>query len=211
MAGRDMQISRIKSNHQRIQTLPEDQLQRVFGVRKHHFRLHAPVPGEYVDAYEKKYGFGFPEGYRHFIIEVADGGAGPFYGLKQQFITTGATLRHEMAMQYASPSVYTCDCPNSQEWRERLLGPLYRELEDENEALYYQGTIPLFDVGCGSEGVLVLNGPRTGQVCITDYGFSPFEFTRPAEFLDMYESWQEAVLDEAPSLAGASEGTSFGF
>lgn len=52
----------------------------------------------------------------------------------------------------------------------------------------------IFEVGFGIEGLLVLNGPMTGAVCITDYGFTPYSFWDPPQFLDFYEAWQEAVL-----------------
>ena len=136
-----------------------------------------------MDAYEKKYSFDFPEGYKRFILEIGDGGAGPFYGLKQRFVTFGATLRAEEARTYCLPSAYT----SHQEVAE----------SDEEDDPHIHGNMVLFEVGCGSEGVLVLNGPMCGKVCITDYGYIPHKFWSPPDFLDMYEGWQTAVLSDS--------------
>jgi hypothetical protein len=140
-----------------------------------------------VTALEKKYSFALPQGYRRFILEVGDGGAGPFYGLKQRFVTFGSSLRAEEARTYSLPSVYTSD----------QAVPL-----DDDEDKHIHGNMALFEVGCGLDGVLVLNGPMCGKVCITDYGYTPHKFWSPPNFLDMYESWQSAVL---------SDGNGFGF
>ena len=186
----DCQLSRIKSNHDRIQALPLGRLARVFGSGKHKFLLNPVASSVDVDALEKKYSFMLPEEYKRFILEIGDGGAGPFYGLKQRFVTFGASLRAEEAKAYCLPSVYTSDqeVPAS----------------DEESDTHAHGNMLLFEVGCGSDGVLVLNGPMSGKVCVTDYGYTPHHFWSPPDFLDLYESWQSAVLSD-------SNGSGFGF
>jgi hypothetical protein len=178
----DQQISRVRSNHARILALPAEAQARVFGSGKHKFLLNPVAMPVQVDELERTYRFSIPEGYRRFILEVGDGGAGPFYGLKQRFVTFGSSLRKMEAATYSLPSVYVSE---------------QGVLEDEGgDDIYVRGNMMLFEVGCGTEGVLVLNGPMRGKVCITDYGYELHKFWSPPDFLDMYESWQAAVLSE---------------
>ena len=180
----EQQLKRIRANHDRIVGLPSDRLSRVFGAGKHRFVLNPVASLKEVEELEQKYSFVLPEGYKRFILEVGDGGAGPFYGLKQRFTPLGATLRAEEARTYCRPSIYT----SGQEVAEAGAG------DDEEDDPHLHGNMVLFEVGCGSEGVLVLNGPMRGKVCITDYGYTPHQFCTPSNFLDLYESWQLAVL-----------------
>ena len=112
-------------------------------------------------------------------------------------------MRHEEAMRFNLPSVYAKSCHESPNWKQELLGDDVESLE-ENEFLYSQGNMEMFEVGCGSAGILVLNGPMRGKICLTDYGFSQYLFPDKAFFLDYYEAWQEAVLLN-------KKGTIFGF
>ena len=199
-----MQIQRIRKNHENILLLPVERLQQVFGANAHKFSLHPPVLTSAVVAYEEKYEFTFPEGYRRFITEVGDGGAGPFYGIKQRFVTYGIGLREAEAKCFRLPSIYSQVCPQADAWEEALLGEDHEELINKNDSLFWQGNMNLFEVGCGTMGMLVLNGPHVGSVCLTDFGFSPYQFWTPPAFLDMYEQWQDAILS-------GSKGTGFGF
>jgi hypothetical protein len=188
------QIQKISANHQKILKLPREQLECVFGSDKHMFKINPPATLNQIIEHELKYRFNFPAGYRRFILEVGDGGAGPFFGIKQQFTAPGGTLRHEEAKHFHRESIYQIPCPEDEEWQNILLGPDYRQIEENDDTIYSQGNMVIFEVGLGIEGVLVLNGPMAGAVCITDHGVTPYSFWRPPQFLDFYEAWQEAVL-----------------
>jgi hypothetical protein len=159
-------IQRIKTNHQKILKLPREQLECVFGSDKHKFNIN-----------------------RRFLLEVGDGGAGPFHGIKQQF--TAAGLRHEEAKHFHRESIYQTPCPEDERWKNSVIG---QEIGESDDAIHFQGNMAIFEVDCGIEGVLVLNGLMTGAVCLTDYGVTPYSFWEPPLFLDFYEAWQEAVL-----------------
>jgi hypothetical protein len=54
---------------------------RVFGARRHQWRLAPPVPEAVVARHEREHRFELPASYRSFITTVSSGGAGPAYGL----------------------------------------------------------------------------------------------------------------------------------
>ena len=55
---------------------------RVFGATGHRYKLNAPAKAAALDEAEATHRFRLPSDYRYFMLEVADGGAGPNYGLK---------------------------------------------------------------------------------------------------------------------------------
>jgi hypothetical protein len=155
------QIERIKHNAAALQKLEIYEPPSVFSLAKQKFRLNPTASLDQVLAYEAKYGFAFPAGYREFILEVGDGGAGPFRGIKQRFTTIGQTLRETEARLGSRPTVYR-RATFGEDWRAALLGSERDETEEEDEILFSQGTLAVCEVGCGSEIVLALNGPLAG-------------------------------------------------
>ncbi len=52
-----------------------------FGAEAHQYLLNQPLTPSEVTAFEARYGLSLPGEYRSFLLEVGDGGAGPFYGI----------------------------------------------------------------------------------------------------------------------------------
>lgn len=59
-----------------------DKKYELFGASTHKYKLNPPISASFVRNIEEKYGFMLPEDYFYFITEVADGGAGPDYGIQ---------------------------------------------------------------------------------------------------------------------------------
>jgi SMI1/KNR4 family protein SUKH-1 len=52
-----------------------------FGCEEHRYLLNEPLTESEVTGFEDRYGVSLPEEYRAFLLQVGDGGAGPFYGI----------------------------------------------------------------------------------------------------------------------------------
>jgi tetratricopeptide (TPR) repeat protein len=146
----------------------------VFGTTRHDWVLDDPLAPETIDAFEARAGIELPEEYRGYLEHVAGGGAGPYYGLEE--------------------------LPDDDALAELELGePFVGDGLDESIARSPDlrgGYLPLADQGCGYASVLVLEGPRRGQVLAdmreAHEGFVP----EAPSFLAWLEGWLERALAE---------------
>jgi SMI1 / KNR4 family (SUKH-1) len=53
----------------------------LFGAGHHRYELNPGLSEAEVAAFEGRYGVQLPEAYRHFLLSIGDGGAGPSYGI----------------------------------------------------------------------------------------------------------------------------------
>src|SRR5688500_10289501 len=78
-AGRLRMISVVSEMVARI--AGADPERKVFASFRHAYELHAPVDQATLARAEQAIGAPLPDEYRRFIVDVADGGAGPYYGV----------------------------------------------------------------------------------------------------------------------------------
>jgi hypothetical protein len=161
----------------------------LFGARRHRYALN-PVLGETeLASFEQRWGFRAPDDYRRFLLELGNGGAGPFYGVfPLGEMGDGADPQgwESWKLDPAKPF------PHRERWNDRDIrfrsAPLqddsvgdeahaqaYQDWLDSDQAhadwLAYlsaaaleQGCIPLCHQGCGLRDWLVVTGPEAGHV-----------------------------------------------
>jgi hypothetical protein len=168
----ELRLRRIRN---RMRELGEIDVERtVFGTTRHDWLLDDPLTPEAIDAFEACAGIELPDEYRDYLEHVSGGGAGPYYGLE--------------------------DLPDEAALAELELGaPFVGDGIDESIARAPDlcgGYLPLADQGCGYTSVLVLEGPRRGQVLAdmreAHEGFVP----EAPSFLAWLEAWLERALAE---------------
>src|SRR5262245_23361595 len=75
----DATFDDIRDGLQRLRTAKRSP--KVFGAELHGFALHPPLTEAAVRKFESKHRIRLPEDYRGFLIELGNGGAGPFWGV----------------------------------------------------------------------------------------------------------------------------------
>ena len=151
----------------------------VFGARGHQWIWNPPLPDAVLAAFEREHGIRLPEEYRSFITKIANGGAGPFYGLFPLGETDDGPAS-EFFNVLGRPFPYT------QAWN---------DLSDEER--YFapvDGAFPICHTGCAIRVWLVVTGPEAGNLWMddrpSDGGWSPMRVT----FQQWYDDWLDKSL-----------------
>lgn len=157
-----------------------------FGFEKHRYALNPPATEATVAAFEAEHGVALPTGYRRFVTEAGDGGAGPYYGLLPLVAWNGHRIDEGVDRFLAWPSPLRPGLAGGNDWLDAA-GLTY------DGAL--QGTLNLVHQGCTYHSLLVVTGPYRGRVVNADLDMTgPPWFTRDADFLAWYERWLDELL-----------------
>lgn len=200
----------------------KDRRRSVFGSAAHDYKLNPPIPVSTIEEFEALHGIRLPDDYRHFVTEIGNGGAGPYYGLFPfGQVEDGRSWEEGDLIGDVSqpfPHVEAWNLPVSFWDQEPDVSPemppeeQHRLVEawDKVEQEHYfnsaimNGAIPICHLGCGLWQWLVVNGEQKGFVwddSRSDHGgISPLrdESGRQMAFSDWYMSW----LDESLRKAG---------
>ncbi|MEV0029788.1 HEAT repeat domain-containing protein [Nocardia sp. NPDC050793] len=185
MDGVDAQLSRIVDKLTRAAADPG--LLEAFGARTHGFRLNPPLSESTVAAFETEHDVVLPEGYRRFLLEIADGGAGPSYGLLELAEAYGE-VADCFTGYLAEPSPFVPGIAYSDDWWNRFSGQ-----QDRPDPL--QGTLSVVHHGCTSYTQLVISGPGRGRLVAIDHNGVPAPYVlEDPDFLTWYERWLDELL-----------------
>ncbi|MGH3209891.1 MAG: SMI1/KNR4 family protein [Trebonia sp.] len=150
-----------------------------FGSSAHRYSLNQPLTAPEVTAFETRHGVSLPEDYRAFLLEVGDGGAGPFYGLFRLDRSDLSGWNDSDLL----PGFLAGTFPHTRPWNE-----LDDEVQDEHvDPTPILGSLNLSHQGCGYMVRLVLNGPQRGTLWqdgrSSDMGITPFAPDFPTWYL----------------------------
>ena len=155
---------------------------RVFGATHHGYRLDPPYGSDELAEVERAMGVSLPPEVRAFLTRVGSGGAGPYYGLQGP---SAAAVRRWLEEPGPKPRF---DHP--------FRWPSATGEEPGIAAGRYDGSLPIADQGCGMISLLVVTGPRAGEVW-ADRGLGEGPLDRESEsFLVWYEGWLDAAFVE---------------
>jgi SMI1 / KNR4 family (SUKH-1) len=171
----------------------EDPGLKRFGASRHRYRLGPTLTETAVRRFEAMHEISFPPSYRTFLLEVGDGGAGPYYGL----------FRHDGSEENWKPRRLPCQYePGS------LARPFPHisgfsipdpvppcavhpsAAADGEDPCWWNGSITVSEIGCGAFCRLVVTGPTTGQVWFEDFDSEDLLSPGP-DFYEWYMSWLE--------------------
>ena len=178
----------------------------VFGTEKHRYLLNPVASDDDLVAFESRFQISLPQGYRAFLLELGNGGAGPYYGLEPIEHGIFADLDYKDKEDLIDPST-----PFALEGRWNLDFTGDRESTDEYskfEEEYFDkkwssGLLRISNFGCGVTINLVVNGSEYGNIWVDDRcndgGIYPdpyFDQHGRTEFLAWYELWLDKSLKE---------------
>ena len=154
---------------------------KVFGADGHRWRWNPPLPETKVVSFEREHGIRLPEEYRSFITTIANGGAGPFYGIFR-FGETDESPMSDFIGDLSRPFPYT-NASND------LTGKPPEDLHESDEDEYWR-QIEEFEKRYWAP----VAGPEAGKLWTddraSDNGWIPMRVT----FAQWYEHWLEKSL-----------------
>jgi hypothetical protein len=178
-----MRESTYRLRQKLLQLATLDRNRRIFGSHEpwgsgHEYQLYPALGAGYLERGEAYHNVQLPQDYRDFLLYVANGGAGPHYGLYSLEEGIGHTHPSE-PFPFEFAPVQSDDPRLGSGWREAT-----------------PGIVRLNDQGCGYYSFLVVNGVAYGTVW-TDW-------TEAGEGLEpthsSFTAWYEAWLDRSIAL-----------
>ena len=155
--------------------------------------MNPPASLEEVETLERDYQIRLPEDYRAFLLEVGNGGAGPWAGLLplqswNAYAECETKLAAPKSKSYlASESFFDPGRIYESDWSDSC----WEEWDP------YQGTICLADCGqiaMAAVDFIVVSGKARGRVVSTGELFQKPVFPEFSNFLSWYENWQDFAL-----------------
>ena len=204
-------IERIKEKLSQLKK--NDPALTIFGATNHRYRLNSPLDLENVRRFEIENQIRLPSEYVQFISTIANGGAGPYYGLEPLQDSLYQDLDYKRPNELLSPSKPFI---HSSTWNKKFAPTVdekndeveyqrqYEEFHDEYfDPRYINGVIAICNFGCAVTILLVVNGSEYGYIWTddraSDYGIHPSHELGNSEkltFLNWYERWLDNSLRE---------------
>jgi SMI1 / KNR4 family (SUKH-1) len=170
-----------------------------FGVQKHKYELNPTISESEIEDFEKTYQISLPLGYREFLKQVGNGGAGPYYGLE------ALENSRYVDLDYRGDNFVDISQPFTLRdyWNpiiEMETEEAYNAFEEEyQEKKWVNGLLRISNFGCGVSINLVVNGEEYGNIWVDDRGndggIYPDPYLSKESRID-FLSWYEAWLDE---------------
>ena len=187
----------------------------VFGSEKHKYQLNPVIGKEELMAFEKRHQIELPLGYRNFLLELGNGGVGPYYGLEP--LENGVYSILDQIEKYKTDTIdISLPFLHTQKWNfnwEDVTEEDWEAYREENDAKYYHlkwinGLLKICNFGCGVHLGLVVNGAEFNNMWVddrvNDNGIYPDPYFDQKEdertsFLDWYEMWLDQSFFELNS------------
>lgn len=167
--------------------------------RYHGYRLNPTLSTADIVDFERRYGVALPEEYRHFVLNVGNGGAGPHFGVYRLGMDDNKPMRDSVLTNLAKWFLHQSD------WN----GPfdeghtVFEHSEYDAEKYFsddvMQGAMPICTQGCAMNYWLVVSGPGKGQMWFDDRtvgeGVTLVEddMGQPVSFGQWYLDWLDEV------------------
>ena len=167
---------------------------KLFGSDGHHYELNPPMDPSSLREIEQKYSITLPEDYFWFMTEVADGGAGPYYGILP--LNQGSGKQQTDFSRYETAKNEPLDLPiDANTWADMVVRLEEGANDDNYWSVYdplFAGMVQIATQGCTYDCMLMVKGKDRGRVVYIDEEASGPSYFPPeanASFLDWYMGW----------------------
>jgi hypothetical protein len=186
---------------------------KVFGAEEHGFNLNPPLSESEVSKFERKHCIYLPVAYRRFLIEVGNGGAGPYYGLFKLGEMDDGFGYKRWREKDGFVGVLSKPFPLTGAWNDLAGEPVYDESNEDDyerqvnefEEKYWDterisGAIPICHLGCAARQWLVVAGAEAGNIWCDERadlkGLYPLTAAgkRRVTFYGWYRGWLDDAL-----------------
>jgi Leucine-rich repeat (LRR) protein len=205
-----MKNHRIGQLRTKLQNLIEkDKELKIFGVNEawggHKYQLNPTLREIDLNIFESAYQIELPKDYRNFLTQIANGGAGPYYGLYSLEMGIEEARNNATAENDLLEGTFKIDFPISKTEVEKFIQYYNQCIEDgDDDSIEYMeipdpltGVIFLAEYGCGWSYVLVVKGELAGSVWMHGDYFCPLFIDDTLwTFADWYEDWLDRSLAE---------------
>lgn len=146
-----------------------------FGAEHHKYQWNPPASLKEIEEFEQETGISLPDGYRNFLLQAGNGGAGPFYGL----------FSLEQVKGWLSWQVEPGETP----YLVPGIDPASLKDLGDRDHDWRRGCIPIESQGDTYFTYLLVAGPDRGRVVYIEYERSWIFFPREPDFLSWYIRW----------------------
>ena len=150
-----------------------------FGAQNHKYQWNPPASLKEIEEFEQETGISLPDGYRNFLLQAGNGGAGPFYGL----------FSLEQVKGWLSWQVEPGETP----YLVPGIDPDSLKNLGDRDHDWRRGCIPIESQGDTYFTYLLVAGPDRGRVVYIEYERSWIFFPREPDFLSWYIRWLREV------------------
>lgn len=201
-----------------VELRKRDKALELFGAAAHGYQLNPVLTPAKLEKVERTWSFETPTDYREFLLELGNGGAGPYYGVFQLGeIDDGFGTTKWKKWKLEPKKKF----PHRKAWNDRAL--LFRSAPDAKDQDAYdrwldsdareadfsryvkgvgvdRGCIPLCHEGCALRDWLVVTGPEAGTVwhdaSADEAGISPLQLGKKqrVSFSEWYLDWLRRSL-----------------
>ncbi|MBL0913748.1 MAG: SMI1/KNR4 family protein [Bacteroidia bacterium] len=152
-------LGAVKTSWHRLRV--QDPEEKVFGAFMHHYDVSGSISKETLEAFERQHKVQLPLEYRQYLLEVANGGAGPFYGMYalENCLLPLDTPEKDYLQRH--PEHLSKPFPVTKEQVQAYDNGSIRDIELSKEA---GGYLFISEYGSGTFIIMPLNGPFTGSL-----------------------------------------------
>lgn len=168
-----------------------DKTRSIFGAIGHHYRFAPRLSEDTLVTHERAHGYTLPDDYRAYLLELGNGGPGPYYGVigwrtkNAEDYTKYEDLGRPFAYAHEYNPTHFLDVETDDDDEDDEPRNQYWEAFDD------RGSLVLSHQGCGLRVLLVVSGPCRGEVwddsIADDGGYTPL--VRPDGARHTFTSW----------------------